>query len=55
MKTLKKNYEFKKVLSRGKIARGTYLDLYYIPNKEQLIKQVEEVIRSMTEEKGTDG
>jgi len=24
---------------------------YYIPNKEQLIKQVEEVIRSMNEEK----
>lgn len=35
MKTLKKNYEFKKTLSKGAVARGTYIDLYYLPNKKE--------------------
>ena len=33
MKTLKKNYEFKRVLSRGKCINGKFLAIYVFPNK----------------------
>mgnify|MGYP006073506505 FL=1 len=33
MKTLKKNYEFRNVLSKGKYCKGKYIEIYYIPNE----------------------
>ena len=33
METLKKNYEFKKVLSKGKIVKGNFIDVYYIKKR----------------------
>lgn len=33
--TLKKNYEFKNVLDRGKFYRGKYITLYCIKNRKQ--------------------
>lgn len=33
MKTLKKNYEFRSVLSKGKYCKGKYIEIYYIPNE----------------------
>lgn len=33
MITLKKNFEFKKVLSKGKCFNGKYLSVYIFPNK----------------------
>ena len=35
MKTLKKNYEFRNVLSKGKIFTGKYIKIYIKPNKKQ--------------------
>ena len=33
MNTLKKNYEFKRVLNRGKCINGKFLAIYVFPNK----------------------
>ena len=33
--TLKKNYEFKNVLTRGKFYRGKYINIYVLKNKRQ--------------------
>ena len=33
MNTLKKNYEFKRVLNRGKCINGKFLAIYIFPNK----------------------
>lgn len=33
--TLKKNYEFKKVLNKGKFYRGSYITMYIYENKKQ--------------------
>ena len=33
METLKKNFEFKKVLSKGKCFNGKFLSVYVFPNK----------------------
>ena len=33
MDTLKKNFEFKRVLSRGKCINGKFLAIYVFPNK----------------------
>ena len=35
MKTLKKNYEFRRVLNKGKIIGGEYIRAYLKPNKKQ--------------------
>ena len=34
METLKKNYEFKNVLTRGKFYNGKYIELYILKNKK---------------------
>ncbi len=34
--TLKKNYEFKNVLSKGKYYSGKYVDIYILKNKKQI-------------------
>ena len=36
--TLKKNYEFKKVLNKGKYFSGNYLDFYIAKNNENINK-----------------
>ncbi len=33
--TLKKNYEFKRILEKGKFYRGNYITMYIIPNSQQ--------------------
>jgi len=34
-KTLKKNYEFKKVLNRGKFSSGKYIEVFYLENNKK--------------------
>lgn len=36
--TLKKNYEFKNVLNKGKFYKGKYVTIYIIKNKEEINK-----------------
>ena len=38
MDTLKKNFEFKRVLSRGKCINGKFLAIYVFPNKLKLLR-----------------
>ena len=38
MDTLKKNFEFKRVLSRGKCINGKFLAIYVFPNKLNLVR-----------------
>jgi len=38
MKTLKKNYEFKKILTKGKYYGGYYLDVFVIKNHSNINK-----------------
>ncbi len=33
-KTIKKNYEFKKILTKGKYISGLYIECFYIENKK---------------------
>ena len=38
MDTLKKNFEFKRVLSRGKCINGKFLAIYVFPNKLNMVR-----------------
>ena len=38
MNTLKKNYEFKRVLNRGKCINGRFLAIYVFPNKLKILR-----------------
>lgn len=38
MITLKKNFEFRKVLSRGKSENGKYIAIYFFPNRLNIVR-----------------
>ena len=38
MITIKKNYEFKRALSRGKSQNGKYVTIYFFPNRLNLVR-----------------
>ena len=38
MITIKKNFEFKRALSRGKSVNGKYIAIYFFPNKLNLLR-----------------
>ena len=38
--TLKKNYEFKNVLTRGKYCSGKYVDIYYLKKNNKIFNRI---------------